>query len=523
MDDYNTSYPLVTESDRSDHPSCLEDTIEKYIGDFGWSQFFQVAIVSFVWIFDSQQAFISIFTDRQPTWHCVPLPQLDGTANNSCNSHLCLLPKSSWAWDLPRHTSIVSEWSLECAGSVISSMPTSSFYLGSFAGGFVLVGLADSSFGRKNTMLLSCLVMSLAGLLASVSTNIWVYSSFRFVSGFGRANIGTCSLVLSSELVGRRWRGQTGTAGFFMFTVGFLSLPVIAYFNKESSWRVIYLWTCTPAVLYCFLLYFFVKESPRWLFVHGKKEEFVRTLKSIAPTNKANNLTLASISNMSFEQKLEAADIYSAMKMLFERKWAIHRLIAVMILGFGVGLVYFGMPLGVGNLNFDIYLSTALNALVELPAAMITFIIIGRTKRRTSVFGFCTLCAICSLMCALTSSSRWKGVQVAMELMTFFSVCTAFDVLLIYTLELFPTCIRNSAVTIVRQIMIAGGATSPLLVALGRGKGAISYLVFGLTVGICGLFAGCLPETRGEKLCDTMDEEERKETRKGTTAPMNGV
>ncbi|KAL1823054.1 hypothetical protein ACET3Z_009832 [Daucus carota] len=306
-----------------------------------------------------------------------------------------------------------------------------------------------------------------------------------------------------------------------MFTAGFLSLPLIAYLNKESSWRVIYLWTCTPAILYCFLVYLIVKESPRWLFVQGRKEDFVRTLKSIAPTDKAKDLTLASISNMSFEQKLETTDVYSAIKKFFERKWAIHRLMTVMILGFGVGLVYFGMPLGVGNLNFNIYLSTALNAVMELPAAIITFIIIGKANRRTAVLGFSMLCAISSLMCALTSSSRWKGVQVAMELLSFFSVCTAFDVLLIYTLELFPTCIRNSAVTIVRQMMTFGGATSPLLVAIGRGEGAITHLVFGSVVGICGLFVGCLPETRGETLCDTMDEEEIKENRRKHTALAN--
>ncbi|WOG91658.1 hypothetical protein DCAR_0310908 [Daucus carota subsp. sativus] len=323
MDDNNNiSSPLVTEGSRNELQSCLEDTIEQYIGDFGWSQLFQVVIVSFVWIFDSQQAFISIFTDAQPQWHCV-----------------------SWSWDLPLQTSIVSEWSLQCAGSMISGMPASAFYM----------------------------VMSLAG----------------FVSGFGRANIRTCSIVLSSELVGKRWRG-------------FLSLPLIAYLNKESSWRVIYLWTCTPAILYCFLVYL----------------------------------------------------------LFFERKWAIRRLMTVMILGFGVGLVYFG--------NW--------NAI--------------RANRRIAVLGFSIVCA-------------------------------AFDVLLIYTLELFPTCIRNSAVTIVRQMMTFGGATSPLLVAIGRGEGAITYLVFGSVVGLCGLFVGCLPETRGETLCDTMDEEEIKENRRKHTALAN--
>ncbi|KAL8105450.1 hypothetical protein AgCh_029308 [Apium graveolens] len=30
--------------------------------------------------------------------------------------------------------------------------------------------------------------------------------------------------------------------------------------------------------------------------------------------------------------------------------------------------------------------------------------------------------------------------------------------------------------------------------------------------------AGCLPQTKGETLCDTMDEEERKETRRTPTS-----
>lgn len=508
MDDKNTTTPLVLKVEQY---SSLEETIEECVGNFGWSQFLQVVLVSFVWIFDSQQTFISIFTDAQPTWHCLP--------GYSCNSNICLLPENSWSWDMPLHTSIVSEWSHECASSLIIGLPTSSFYLGTLVGGFLLVALADSSFGRKNTMFLSCLVMSISGLLTTLSTNIWIYSIFRFISGFGKATMGTCSLVLSSELVGRKWRGQTGTIGFFFFTLGFLSLPGIAYLNKGSSWRIIYVWTCTPGLLYCFLVYLFVHESPRWLFIQGRKEDFVRTLKSIAPKKKGNILTLASISNISVEHKSEKTNMYSSIKMLFERKWAIQRLIAAMVVGFGVGLVYYGLPLGVGNLNFDIYLSTVLNALSEFPATLVTYFIIGKANRRNAIFVLTTLCSICSLICAITGSSKWKGVQVVMELVSFFSVCTVFDVLLIYTLELFPTCIRNSGVTIVRQMIVVGGATSPVLVE--RGKGLVSYMVFGLTIGICGVFVMWLPETRGETICDTLDEEERKESRKATTTLDN--
>ena len=41
--------------------------------------------------------------------------------------------------------------------------------------------------------------------------------------------------------------------------------------------------------------------------------------------------------------------------------------------------------------------------------------------------------------------------------------------------------------------------------------GISSYVVFGLVIGCCGLFALCLPETRSRALFDTTDEEEHRE------------
>ncbi|PQQ05368.1 hypothetical protein Pyn_36562 [Prunus yedoensis var. nudiflora] len=62
-------------------------------------------------------------------------------------------------------------------------------------------------------LFLTCLVMSLSTFLTAFSSNIWIYSILRFITGFGRATIGTSALVLSTELVGRRWRGQ----GFYPY------------------------------------------------------------------------------------------------------------------------------------------------------------------------------------------------------------------------------------------------------------------------------------------------------------------
>ncbi|KAL5703222.1 hypothetical protein ACHQM5_028340 [Ranunculus cassubicifolius] len=483
--------------------SSLDDAVEECVGTFNWRQLLQAILVSIAWVFDAQQTFISVFTEAAPAWHC--------TSTELCNSvsNQCELPRTAWAWNSSRvDSSLVSEWDLACVGPFISGLPTSLFFIGCLTGGLILATLADSSLGRKNMLILSCLVMSLTGGLTVFSPNIWVYSALRFFTGFGRATIGTCALVLSSELVGKKWRGEVGIMGFFCFTMGFLSLPAIAYLNKDSSWRMLYLYTSIPNFIYSIIVYFLVHESPRWLFVQGRKDEAIKVLKCMSNKVKNNNFNFSGDSESITDKETWNIDVYSGIKILFQKGWAFKRLSSVMIVGFGVGLVYYGMPLGLGNLKFNLYLSVTLNALSELPASLVTIFLIGRLNRRSTVLFFTLVSGICSVMCVMVGN---KDLQIAMELLSFFSACTAFNVLLIFTMELFPTCVRNSALSMVRQALVLGGVFSPVLVAAGRKNGFLSYVVFGLTIGICGFSVVRLPETRGGCYCDTMDEQEYKE------------
>ena len=300
-----------------------------------------------------------------------------------------------------------------------------------------------------------------------------------------------------------------GVCGFFLFTLGFLSLPAIAYLSRSSSWRYLYLWTSVPASLYCVLVHFFVRESPRWLLVRGRKEEAVATLKSIGAVN--NSSFTLSFSGLPFEEEETTnLHLYSVISILLEKRWALRRLSAVMTVGFGVGMVYYGMPLALGNLPFNLYWNVTFNALSELPASLIAFFFIERLNRKSSVLVFTMTSGVCSIMCVVMGE-EWASLKIGLELVSFFSTCTAFDILLIYTIELFPTCVRNSAMAMVRQALVFGGVFCPVIVEIGRGNGYLSYGVFGVVIISCGLFVGCLPETKGGTLCDTMEEEENKQ------------
>ncbi|XP_019707879.1 organic cation/carnitine transporter 2-like [Elaeis guineensis] len=488
---------------------AVDDAIESCIGATGLAQLLRAIFVSLAWAFDSQQTFINVFTDAEPSWHCTRAD------DPLCSSalHPCGLPQGSWAWDHPEHASVVSEWSLECSGSAITGLPASAFFAGSLIGGLVLAPLADSLLGRKNMLFLSCLTMSLTGTLTAVSPNFWVYVSLRFICGFGRATVNSCALVLSTEMVAKRWRDRISIVGFFCFTLGFLSLPAVAYVEQGSSWRTLYAWISVPSFCYSILIHFLIQESPRWLLVRGRREEAIQTLKSIAASN--GNIIDSSFSGLLTMEETRTVGTFAAMKMLWEKRWAFRRLAAIMTVGFGLGMVYFGMPLNLGNLGSNLYLSVTFNALAELPAALLTFFLVERMDRRSSLLVFTAISGVCSILCMFL---RVEELRMAVEVVSFFSACTAFNVALIYSIELFPTCLRNSAISIVRQAITLGGTLAPILVGEGRRNSSLSFGVFGLVIAGCGLFSACLPETRGTTICDTMEEEESKEISSSTAA-----
>ena len=212
---------------------------------------------------------------------------------------------------------------------------------------------------------------------------------------------------------------------------------------------------------------------------------------------------------MSYEEENSNVDLFSALKILIRKKWSSRRLLAIMAMGFGIGLVYYGMPLGLGILSVNIYLSVTFNALSELPASLLTFILIKFSRRR-AIMAFTILSGAFSLL-SIMEGKPWTKLRIGFVSISFLCACTSLNVFLIYTTELFPTCVRNSALSMARQAQMLGGAFSPMLVAAGRGHKFLCYGVFGLVIGFSGVFGVFLPETKGRALYDTLDEEENRE------------
>ncbi|VVB11589.1 unnamed protein product [Arabis nemorensis] len=172
MVDYST--PLLThledEEDTSSSPLTFDKIIEQSLSDFGFSQFLQILLVGLALTFDSQQIFITVFTDAYPTWHCI-----DHTICNPTTTDICKIPRAAWDWE------------------------------SGFKGVFLAM-IPDGFLGRKQLLFFTTLAMSLTGISIFFSSNIWIYAFLKFVIGFACSQTGTYALVLISEQISTKWR-----------------------------------------------------------------------------------------------------------------------------------------------------------------------------------------------------------------------------------------------------------------------------------------------------------------------------
>ncbi|CAA6663111.1 unnamed protein product [Spirodela intermedia] len=406
---------------------------------------------------------------------------------------MCHLAPGSWEWVDGEKSSTVAEWGLICDRKFRAGIPASVFFLGSLFGSAVHGRLADKHLGRKKTVLLSCLLTAVTGFVTSLSPNVWVYALLRFSNGFARSGIGICCLVLATEAVGRKWRGQVGQYGFFFFTVGFLSLPAIAY-PTRTSWRTMYRVTSLLPLAYSVVVLPFVFESPRWLAVRGRTKEAMDVLTRLAKLNgKTLSPELAIANPPVVRQVGHQADATDDAD------------------GFGIGFLYYGVQLNVENLDFNIYFTVAVNALMEIPAVFLGSVLLAFADRRL-VFSSSSFAAAASCVaCIFLGRTKGSWPQLTVEAIGFMAASLAFDVLYIYCVELFPTNVRNLAVSVLRQSLMLGAAIAPQLVVLGRVTPKLSFLIFACFALFSASLTIWLPETRNTPLYETMAQQEKEE------------
>ncbi|WP_319510295.1 sugar porter family MFS transporter [uncultured Draconibacterium sp.] len=165
-------------------------------------------------------------------------------------------------------------------GTLIVSMTLWGIVLGALLGGY-----PTERLGRKSTLILVGFLCTAAVIGASLATNLYIFSFFRFVGGFGIGMASIASPTYISEISEAHNRGRMNMLFQLNIVLGilmaYLSNYLLQGILEENSWRIMIGIELLPATIYTALI-FSIPKSPRWLML---KKNTVDT-----PKTNTNNL-----------------------------------------------------------------------------------------------------------------------------------------------------------------------------------------------------------------------------------------
>lgn len=159
------------------------------------------------------------------------------------------------------------------------------FMIGALSGQFI-----NNALGRKKALLISGLLVFLAGIFTAFPYNFTLFILFRIIGGIGVGLGSATAPVYIGEISAQEIRGKT--LGFYQMMIAFGILLVylvnalVAAQAPDQAWATQYSWRfmlgamalpgCLFMVLVCFL-----PESPRWLMGKNRDAEANKIMKYI--------------------------------------------------------------------------------------------------------------------------------------------------------------------------------------------------------------------------------------------------
>ncbi|KAM6089751.1 solute carrier family 22 member 15-like isoform 5-T5 [Theristicus caerulescens] len=247
-------------------------------------------------------------------------------------------------------------------------------------------------------------------------------------------------------------------------------------------------------------------ESPRWLYSQGKTAEAEDVLQYIALGNGKERLNLKlKPSAGTFRKDESALGILNLVKHPVLR-W---RTIILMYIWYVCSFVYYGLTLNAGELRGNLYLNVALSGLVEVPAFPLCMFFIekswsGRRKTMTCFLIFAGFACIFTMF--LPTKAGLLLSPTSLALCGKMMVSAAFNIVYIYTSELYPTVLRNAGLGVCSMSCRFGGILAPFVPSMKSLSPSVPFVVFGISGLSAGFLTLLLPETLNKPIAESIED-----------------
>lgn len=224
----------------------------------------------------------------------------------------------------------------------------------------IFAGPLSDRFGRRIILRYAAILYAISAILSAIAPTFWVLVVARMIGGIG---VGA-SLILApmyiSEISPAKIRGTMVSFNQLNIVVGitaafFSNYIILKLGNNPSDWvqtlgidKYNWRWMlgieAIPAILY-FIFLLNVPESPRWLAMHGQRDQALKILSKVESREIAEQNLRALQQSISATQKKERVPVSELFKPAMKLVLLIGIVIAITQQITGINAVFFYAPM----------------------------------------------------------------------------------------------------------------------------------------------------------------------------------
>ncbi|XP_029465582.1 solute carrier family 22 member 15-like isoform X2 [Rhinatrema bivittatum] len=461
------------------------------VGEFGRCQKWLTAFLVLLQVYVACQSMLIVFVGAVPEYH---IDQKEITTSQGE-----LIKHVRFA---DNFTSIVTEWYLIKQEAYKVSLAASMFFAGLLIGNMLFGPLSDK-VGRKPIYLLGLFFDVIFGYVTAFAPSYEVFALSRLVVGIMNGGMSLVSFVLTQEYVGKSYWALTGTLTNLTFAVGIAFYAMLGYYIRD--WRILATVANSPGVFF-FLISLLIPESPRWLYSQGSTAKAEEVLLYMALNNgKKGSLIKLKPCAEAVKDRNSGLGILGLVKHPVLR-W---RTVILMYIWYVCSFVYYGLTLNAGELKGNLYLNVALYGLVEVPAFPLCLFFIERpwSGRRRAIVAFLIFAGFaCMFTMFLPENSGIFLNPTILAMCGKLSVSAAFNIVYIYTSELYPTVVRNAGLGVCAMACRFGGILAPFVPSFKSISPSMPFMAFGISGLSAGILNLLLPETLNKPIAESIED-----------------
>ncbi|CEF70921.1 Solute carrier family 22 member 13 [Strongyloides ratti] len=424
---------------------------------------------------------------------------------NSNNMKKC----ESWEYDnkIMKET-IVTKFNIICDNNWTRAHVFFSYSMGYLIGCFI-GGYISDRYGRRLTLLVFTFLATFFSFLLPNTVDLGSFLVILILLAICNEAANLASYILFMEITGNKYRSIVGCIQQIPWAIGYIFLTILAYITR--SWLMIHYIT-TILLAISILFFYFIPESPRWLMVIGKvnKAEFIiRKASQINKKSLPSDLEL--ITHTERSRWIKKNEEKNMLNLLFFSNISWKNGI-VFFIWISASLIYYGLVIVISDqsraekaiFSENLFLNNGLAGFIELPTLLFCIYLMkfGRRKSQMIMFIGTGIFLILSMIFIFYQKHKTSFIFILLSKMC---IQGAFNILYIFTSELYPTIVRNSVVGVSSMIGRCGSALSGYIaVSFNTISPFLPMSIFVFLSLIAGIIIILLPETKNIPLPETI-------------------